>query len=177
MIRPNLVLRSLALTAALSWAPLSAPAQSRPIVLSPAQIGDLWRLHWPRYASRYVTLEGGDYAPCAKYSRRYPSSRHVSTQKVKDSTRKTKKQRTRVGSTSLERRTSVRTSDADARVYARALPAMSVGEYGFISGCTVTEVLGPGAMLVADVLLIDPDDEPEPVDEAKAEHAAEAETR
>ena len=154
MVGHMLKLRLVALLAVLAAAP--APGRAGEISLSPAKVADLWRLHWPRYASRYVALDQGDYAPCLKYDRRYPSSRRVSVQKVKGSTRKTKKQRTKVGTVTRERETSVTTSDADAKAYARALPALAVGEYGFIRGCTVKEVLGAEAMLVSDVLLIDP---------------------
>ena len=39
-----------AFTAAPVW------AQQREVRLSPARIGDLWRMHWPRYAVRYIAM-------------------------------------------------------------------------------------------------------------------------
>ena len=158
MARPIQIFASVALIFACGAA--AASAQDDEIKLSPARIGDLWHAHWPRYAARYIALDDGTFVPCLHYNRRYPSSRHVSTEKVKDSTRRTKTKRTKIGTMELKRRVATRTTDADAKAFARALPAMKVGEYGYIRGCTVTEVLDPRTMLVEDIVLIDPEDVP-----------------
>ena len=144
-----------------------ALAQDREVRLSPGRINDLWQMHWPRYANRYIVMGEHDYAACYKYERSYPSSRRVSQGKVKESTRRTRKERSRLGSANLVRRTTTFTSDADAKAYARALPATAVGEYGYIQGCTITEVLGPNEMLVRDIMLVDPEIIPESKERGK----------
>lgn len=147
-----------ATAALLLWlTPLAAaprdPAQTEP-PLSPAQIRDLWRLHWPRYAARYVSLDD-DFAPCAKYDRDFPSSRRLTDARIKAETRQT---RTVPFAGNMTRRQTVDIPSEDASTFSSAIPALAVGEYGFFRVCTIERILGPLEMIVKDVQVIDPED-------------------
>jgi len=136
--------------------------------ISETQVRDLWRMHWPRYASLYVSV-GDDFTPCAKYDRRYDSSRKLTVGKVKSATRQTRT--VRIGDSAIsssdsgettpirgammtrEEISQIPTDDADAIV--KSIPDLKVGEFGFIAGAKVVEVLGPLEMIVEEIKLID----------------------
>ncbi len=136
------------LLVAILAAPASAPVD---VNLSDAKISDLWRMHWPRYAARYVPLAEHDYAPCAEYDRDFPSSRKTTVDKVRQSTKVTR--RTSTGFIVRDRTSRIPSDDAEAWV--RSIPRLDVGEYGYILRAKVLAVLGPTEMVVEDIRLVD----------------------
>jgi len=117
--------------------------------MSSAMVDDLWRVHWPRYASLYISLDDG-YAPCAKFDRNFPSSRLTLAENLRQTTKRSK----RVTLGNFKQTKTAMIPIADASAYANALPELQVGEYGYIHSSRIEKILGPTAMIVKDVRLI-----------------------
>jgi hypothetical protein len=130
---------------------IALPLGAQPIELSDAAVGDLWQRHWPRFASLYVKV-GDQYAACGKYKHDFPSSRHITVEQVRDMT---VRQRVERYGSIMTRRENIHIPREDAYAVVNALPQLAVGEYGYIQGATVVEVISESEMIVDHVQLID----------------------
>lgn len=112
----------------------------------------IWNRHWPIAARNYIVFND-EYLCVRGYSDRYPSSKGMT---VSDLLRRDKgyvmRLRNRRGMTSEQR---IMLSRAEAEAMAMALPQMAVGHYGFIHSVEVERILGPDAMVVRNLWLID----------------------
>ena len=156
-----LVVLAAALTAATGRAddagePAAAvePDADKPIALSQTRIEHLWRLNWRKYAARCAMVDGRLLC-CARFDKRYDSSRHVTVDiLISRSTRQVKVP----FMPNMVRPVDVTIPRADAKAGARSLPKLEPGHYGHIHSVSVSEVTGENTMLVRDVWLIDADD-------------------
>jgi hypothetical protein len=129
----------------------ATPVVAQPAALSEAAVRDLWRHHWSRFASLYIKV-GDEYAACGKYRFNFPSSRHVTVEQVLDMTERQRVERT---GPIMTRRQTIHIPREDAYAVVNALPRLAIGEYGYIQGATIVEVLSASEMIVDHIQLVD----------------------
>lgn len=125
----------------------------------PASLKDLspraqaiWNRHWPLAARNYIIFNE-EYLCVRGYNDRYPSSKGMTvTDLLKRDKGYVMRLRNRRGMT-IEQRITL--SRVEAEAMAMALPQMAVGHYGFIHSVEVERILGPDAMVVRNLWLID----------------------
>lgn len=126
------------------------PLGDAPLETDPQHIVALWNQHWRVYARRFVALDG-DYAALATFDPRYPSSAGTTvSQAIRQNT-----ESVRVSSGNLSRTVAIKPDRDDVEPAAKAIPDIKVGEYGWIDSAKVDEVLGPDAMVVSAIWLLD----------------------
>jgi hypothetical protein len=139
----------------LVWPALAQTADDDPAAkMSDSHIERVWHTHWGKYARRFVPFED-DLVACPTYEQLYPSSAGVTAAEVKRHT--ARKRVTNYGPVMhmiYDRKVTI--SDPEAQAVAMPLPAMAVGEYGYIQSAEIVEILGPKEMLVRDIWLVDP---------------------
>jgi hypothetical protein len=129
--------------------------------MTPATYDD-WRRNHGRFARACLPDGEGGYHVLPMYHRRYPSSVGMTVRGAKtELTRRVKEHM--FGDGPLVQTRIIKPPDAEAEALAMPLPALEVGQYGYVHSVEVEEVLGPESMVVEDVWLIDED----AVEEAK----------
>ena len=128
-------------------------AGDSPLETDPRRITALWNSHWRLYGSKFIPV-GDDYAACPAFDIRYPSSTHM---RVSDLMRE-KTEQQKVSSGGFVKTYTIKPDENDVEAYARALPKLALGEYGYIHSAKVDKVLGPDAMIISDVWLVDADE-------------------
>ncbi len=116
-----------------------------------ARTYELWERHWRLYAQRCAEFEG-EYICSPAYDRRYPSSAGITVRQAE--VELSEKVKVRAGG--MVRTKTVKMPIGEARAMALPIPALTVGQYGYLSSVEVDGVRGPKSMQVADVYLIDP---------------------
>ncbi len=149
---------------------LPVPAEER-YGMDPATY-DNWRRNHGRFARAVLADNAGGYFVLPMYDRRYPSStaKTVSAARA-ELTRRVKE--SMYGSGSMVHTRIIQPPQAEAEALAMMLPALEVGQYGYIHSAEVVEVLGPDEMIVEDIWLIDERamDEARRADERRAKDA------
>jgi len=129
--------------------------------MDPATYDD-WRRNHGRFARACLPDGQGGYHVLPMYDRRYPSSAGMTVRAAKtELTRRVKENM--FGEGPLVRTRIITPPDAEAEALAKALPALEVGQYGYVHSVEVEQILGPESMVIEDIWLIDED----AVDDAK----------
>lgn len=110
-----------------------------------------WKRHWRNYARRCVQV-GNRFYTCGLYESQYPSSRGVTAQMVREKTSVEIKERS--GTNVTIRRHLTRLNE-EIDIVTKALPAMAVGQYGWIHSAKVELIGNASGMIVDDVWVID----------------------
>jgi hypothetical protein len=135
-------------------------ADPQPAATAPARRSDRFRRYAQAIGRYYAPFEGG-YVCVPGYDPRYPSSRGMTlTEAIVKLTRTEES-----GGGVVVQRTAIRPDRAEAQALAMALPRLAVGQYGWVRGATVDQVVGPTDMVLKDLTLIDR----ESLDRAKAD--------
>jgi len=121
----------------------------------PATYGD-WRRTHGRLARACLPDGEGGYHVLPMYDRRYPSSAGMTVRAAKaELTRRVKEKM--FGEGPLVQTRIITPPDAEAEALAMPLPALEVGQYGYVHSVEVEAILGPESMVVEDIRLIDED--------------------
>ena len=106
-----------------------------------------------RVVARYCAEHGDDFLVVPGFERRLPNSRGLSVAQATDQLTETWRETTGAFS---ERR--MRVPDrVEVEAYARALPGVRTGTYGYLDSVRVVAILGPEEMIVDELWLIDVD--------------------
>ncbi len=111
-----------------------------------------WKRHWRNYARRCVQV-GNRFYTCALYETQYPSSLGMSTQMFREKTAIEVKQRS---GTNVTIRRHLKRPNEEVIIATESLPAMAVGQYGWIHSGEIKVIGNATGMIVDDVWLIDP---------------------
>ncbi|MCC7191169.1 MAG: hypothetical protein IT444_00180 [Phycisphaeraceae bacterium] len=126
------------------------PATTQPD--KPVRRPDLFR-KYSQIIGRHYALYEGDYVCVPSYDSRYPSSRGLTVNEAESQLTRTVERTNGM----VVQSTTIKPDRAEVEAFALPLPRMGVGEYGWIRGGTVEQVLGPADMIVKNIVLIDRD--------------------
>ncbi len=111
-----------------------------------------YEANWRKYARFACEVDGG-YAYIPHYDRRKDSSRGMSVTQVMDEL--TKRWEEKSGNLVVKK--TKRPPREDAEAFARAIPDLAVGSYGWVASAEVVEVIGRDEMIVKELWLVDRD--------------------
>jgi hypothetical protein len=111
----------------------------------------VWERYWRRYAMQWLAFEDG-FVVCPSFDRRYPSSLGKTTAQVQEEN--TRRWRETV-STNLSMTKTWTPPEEEGKAVALPLPAMAVGEYGYVHSFRVVAVRGEEEAIIDQVWLID----------------------
>lgn len=161
----------------------AAPAGAQPKELDGTEIEDaIYRAfssNWRKYARHGCEIEGF-YAYFPKYDRRYESSLNQSTSQVMDEM--TERWEENAGNLIIKK--SKRPPREDAEAFAKALPDMKIGSYGWVDSVEIVKVIDRDEMYVREIWLVDKDklrkeyaSEQEKIERRNGDEAAEEELK
>lgn len=108
-----------------------------------------YEANWRKYARFACEIDGG-YAFFPNYDRRHESSRGLTVSQVMD--QMTERWEERKGNLVVKKSKAPPREDAEA--YARALPSLDVGSYGWVASAEVVKVIDKNTMIVREVWLV-----------------------
>lgn len=106
--------------------------------------------NWRKYATLASEVDGG-FAVIPNYDRRLDSSRGINTSQAMEQLKVERE----VSTGNLVRKQVKYPDRADAEAYSKALPALTVGSYGWVASAEIVKIIDRKQMIVKELWLID----------------------
>jgi hypothetical protein len=113
---------------------------------------DAFSKFWSSYARAFIPW-GDDYVSLPTYNPLHPSSRGFSADQIKEKMTKT----VTVQDLNVRKQQAIAPPYPEIQAAALTLPAMEVGQYGFIHSFKVDKILGPDEMIAREIWILDAD--------------------